>query len=293
MNVGNSYEGDYEIKDGNGNVLMRLKDGHIKTKKFDSSLGNFLLDKFIGKKIAIIGDSISTYSGWLPSDISGYDGSTYATYYPHGDVDNVTKTWWYKALSYLGLEPSTDLNNCSWSGSRVTGDSESTTSASAGCSTKRITDLSLRITTPDIVLVFIGCNDWGNEVAVGNWAVTDTVPSEGTISTFRPAFAVMLNKIHVTYPNARVFVCTILDDYKRDEIAGYPPENGNGVVTYQWNENIKEIAEAFGCDVIDMHNCGLTYSNMQSFCVDEGLHPNAAGMEMMARKVASELIAKY
>lgn len=291
-------DGDFEVTDEIGNEVLKVEGGHIKTKYFDSSninvdVPNFLIDKFAGKKIAIIGDSISTYSGWLPSDISGYSGTSYATYYPHGDVDDVSKTWWYKAMRYLGLNPSTDLNNCSWSGSRVSGDSTSTTSASAGCSTRRINDLALRITTPDIVLVFIGCNDWGNEVAVGSWAVTDAVPSEGTKSTFRPAFALMLNKIHVTYPNARVFVCTILDDYKRDEIAGYPPENGNGVVTTQWNDNIKEIAEAFGCDIINMHNCGLTYSNLQSFCVDEGLHPNAAGMDMMARKVASELMAKY
>jgi len=289
-------EGDFELSDGNGKVLMRLENGHIKVKNFDSEeieISNPMLDKFKGLKLGIIGDSISTYNGWLPSSISGYDGSKYVTYYPSGDVNAVSKTWWYKAAEMLGLNPSTDINNCAWSGCQLSGDSTSTSSASVGCSTRRVTDLAARGFTPDIILVFISCNDWRNNVAVGTWAVTDAVPAEGTITTMRAAYALLLNKIHTTYPSARVFCCTNLDDPRRDATQGYPSNNGNGVTTSQWNDNIKEIAEAFGCDVINMHNCGLTYQNMASFATDGGTHPNAAGMAMMARKVASELIAKY
>ena len=254
---------------------------------------NYLFEKFQGKKVGIIGDSISTYSGWLPSDISGYSGATYAAYYPSGNVNSAAATWWYRMAQILGLNPATDISNCAWSGSKVTGDSTSTSSASAGCSTRRINDLTLRGFTPDIILVYISCNDWRDNVEVGTWAVTDAVPAEGTISTMRAAYALMLNKIHTTYPNARVFCCTNLDDPRRDATQGYPSNNGNGVTTSQWNDNIKEVAEAFGCDVINMHNCGLTYENMANFAVDGGTHPNAAGMAMMARKVASELLFKY
>ena len=81
------------------------------------------------------------------------------------------------------------------------------------------------------------------------------------IDTFRAAYALMLYKIHVYYPNARVFCCTNLDDKRRDSATGYPPTNSNGVSVFDWNRNIIEIADAFGCDIINMHDCGINYAN--------------------------------
>ena len=295
ISVGDNEEYDFCISDEGGTSIVAFRNGHIRTKNFDSeqiAAENFLFKKFQNKKIAIIGDSISTYSGWLPSDVTGYDGATYATYYPQGNVNNVSKTWWYKVAEILGI-PIGNVNNCAWSGSRVTGNGASTTTASAACSDRRISDLAVRGYNPDIVLVFISCNDWAHDVGIGSWSVNSAIPANGTISTMREAYALMLNKIHLSYPNARVFCCTILDDYKRDAAAGWPSNNGNGVSTYTWNQSIIEIAHALGCDTIDMNQCGINYANIASFAVDEGLHPNAAGMELMARKVASELIAKY
>lgn len=195
----------------------------------------------------------------------------------------------------LGLEPSTDISNCAWSGSRVSGDSSSTSSAAAGCSTRRITDLSARGFIPDIIICFISCNDWGNSpnVPIGTWEVTSPVPNEGIQTTLREAYALMLYKIHLTYPNARVFCCTNMDDKARDKVDGWPPNNNDGVSVYEWNKNIIEIAEAFGCDIINTHDCGINYANISNFVVDAGLHPNAEGMEMLAQKVVAELIAKY
>ena len=255
-------------------------------------LDGYGINKFTGKKIAIIGDSISTYSGYLPSDTSGYSGTTYANYYPHGNVDNVSKMWWAIMAQNLGLTLS-DLNIVAWSGSKVSGDSTSTTDASAGCSTKRITDLAIKGWNPDIVLCFISCNDFATDIPIGTWSVETAIPSEGTIGTLREAYALMIYKIHATYPNAVVFACTCLDDYRRDSTSGWPCNNGNGVSMYQWNQNIREVSNALGCDVIDLHQCGLNYQNIASMAVDTGLHPNAAGHELMARKITSELIAKY
>ena len=294
--INNVDGGDLEISDEQGNTIALFKDGHIKTQNFDSSkIADLTSKKFIGKKIGLIADSITTFSGWLPSDISGYSGASYETYYPRGNVDSVTKTWWYKMAEMLGLNPATDISNCAWSGSRVTGDSTSTTNAAAACSNRRISDLAIRGYNPDIIICFISCNDWGNtpNVPIGTWKVTEPIPSEGTITTMREAYALMLYKIHSAYPNARVFCCTNMDDKARDRTEGWPPNNYNGVSVYEWNQNIIEIAEAFGCDIINMHNCGINYANMSNFVVDAGLHPNARGMEMMAQKVVAELIAKY
>lgn len=307
LKVKNNNDFDFTIEDENWNAIAIFQNGHIRTKKFNSeafSAANYLQSKFQGKKIAIVGDSISTYQGWLPSDVAGFSGTSYATYYPHGDVNSVDKTWWYQVASNLGI-PTTSIANTAWSGSTVCGNSTSTTNGVAACSTKRINDISIRGFTPDIIIIYIGCNDWyhcgltGYNITLGTWAITDAVPAEGTITAFRSAYALMLAKIQNAYPNARIFCCTILDDWRRDETADDPSDNawpsndGAGYTTKQWNDNIKEIADAFACDVIDLHNCGITYFNIPNYAVDGGLHPNAAGHALMARKVTSELMAKY
>lgn len=302
-----SQYGDFEIADPMGNILALFRNGHIMTRNFNSeNLNGSILSKFKGKKIAIVGDSISTYQGWLPSNVPGFVGTAYATYYPHGNVDRVEKTWWYQMAENLGLDPATAIANTSWSGGVVCGDSTSTTDGKPSCSTKRISDIAIRGFVPDIIIIFISCNDWyqcglsGYNTTLGDWTIKDPIPAEGTVFKFRNAYALMLAKIRQTYPLSRVFCCTILDDYRRDGISdddtdnAWPPNDAAGITTTEWNNNIKEIAEAFACDVIDIHNCGITYFNIQdNYAVDAGLHPNAAGMALIAQKVTSELISKY
>ena len=281
---------DFDISDENRNTIVRFMNGHIKTKNFDSSplftLASFY--KFIGKNLGIIGDSISTYSGWLPSDVSGYSGSTYATYYPRGDVNSVERTWWHQVYKKLGFA---NVCNCSWSGSRVTGDSDSTTRAYAGCSTRRISDLTIRGYVPDVIIVFLGRNDWGNNVSLGTWTESDGIPSGGTISLFRTGYALMLAKIRQTYKKAKIYCCTNLDDIVTDD-GSWPTNNASGISTVTWNRNVIEIAEYFGCSIIDLHNCGINYFNLDLFSVDAQLHPNAAGMELMAEKIICQMLSK-
>lgn len=257
------------------------------------------LSKFSGKKIAILGDSISSFNGWLPSSVDGYTGSTYAYHYPAGNVTTVDLTWWYKMAVALGIDPSTQINNCSWSGSQVCGDSTQTSSDTAGsygycgCSTKRIEDMSIRGDEPDIVIIHLGCNDWGRgEVNLGSWTIDSAIPSEGTINEFRSAYALMLYKIQNRYPNARIYCCTITEDTKRDKTTGYPSTNSKNVSLHTWNASIKEIANAFCCDVIDLNCCGMTLFNTSDNTID-GLHPNTNGMNLLCGKAVAELCAKY
>ena len=285
---------DLVISDENHYDIVQFANGHIKTKNFDSTnLGvitqilpflNFENSKFTGKKCAIIGDSISTYNGFMPS--------SYATYYPAGDVNDVNYTWWKIVCDSLGMTPV----NCAWSSSRVTGEPKST-SAFPGCSDMRITDAG-RSGNPDIIIFFIGCNDWANEYGIGTWDVDDAIIDDSeyspttVINTFREAYALMVSKAQKMYPSAKIYCCTILDDARRDEDAGYPSTNGNGVTVNTWNQSIKEIGEALGASIIDLHACGVNYANISSYVVDAGLHPNKAGMAKMAEKVISQLIAK-
>ena len=238
--------------------------------------------------IAIIGDSISTFAGYLASDNEGYQGDAYKTYYPIGDVRKADNTWWYKLSLLLGIDAA-NICNCSWSGSRVTGNSMSDLNASAGCSNKRISDLSAKGFTPELIVCFISCNDWAGNIPIGKWYAIDPIPPEGIITTFREAYAIMLYKIKASYPSALIVCLTNLDDAKRDSTPGWPSNNASGVSVEEWNQNIREVSEAFGCHIIDLKDCGIDFHNVSRYTVDGGLHPNDAGMTLIARKVASEL----
>ena len=81
-----------------------------------------------GLKLSILGDSISTFDGYIPTD--------YNIFYPgSGDISTVEKTWWWQVMNATGME----LNaNASSSNTTITGDSLDTTGSAPGCSTKRM-----------------------------------------------------------------------------------------------------------------------------------------------------------
>lgn len=215
---------------------------------------------YSGKTLSILGDSISTFAGYIPA------GN--ATYYPSSTVQAVTDTWWKKLIDALGL--TLDVNN-SWSGSRVTTTNGET---SAGCMT-RCENLG---ETPDVIIVWMGINDFNNEVALGTYDGSTLIPDNTT--TFREAYAIMLNKILTKYKTSEIWVCT-LPQCERNGETGFPEKNGNGVALKQFNDAIKELAEAFGVKVLDHNKCGLTYQNMPVYNPDN-LHPNKYGHSLIA-----------
>ena len=240
-------------------------------------------------KLAILGDSISSFEGFSPSSINNYKGTKYKSYYPRGDVRKVNNTWWYKVAVSLGMDPG-NVSNCSWSGSCVTGNSSSMTNAFAGCSSRRVSDLSYK-GIPDIIICYISCNDWASSVPLGNWSTANGFPADGIISTMREAYALMIHKTKESYPESIIICLTNLDDTKRDKTSGWPSNNSRGVSVEEWNNNIKEIYLALGCYTVDLQDSGIDYYNVSSFTVDNGLHPNDKGMTLIANKVSKEIKA--
>lgn len=241
--------------------------------------------------ICIIGDSISTFKDYLVSEIPGYDGAKYEPFYPKGDVNSIEKTWWFIVADRLGIDRD-HIVNCSWSGSTVTGDAFSTVNAGAACSIRRIRDVSAKGFIPDIVLCYISCNDWAYNYPIGNWIKGVPFVQTGVVLTLREAYALMLSRLKETYPDSRIFCLTILDDTRRDKTPGWPSNNSNSVSIEEWNRNIVEVAGIMECDVIDLHGCGISYESCPAFTLD-GLHPNAAGMRLMAKTVLEGLKRLY
>ena len=263
------------------NVLFT--DNESLQTKFDnhSIWGNCLK----GKKLSILGDSISTFQGWLPD-------STYAVWYPKTDVQSVEDTWWKKLINKTGMVIG---QNCAWSGSRVTGNNGSTTSAQCGGSTKRVEDLA-KNGTPDIIIIYIGINDFGqgNPVDLGEYTGETAVPTATTINTYSEAYGVMLAKVIRTYPNAAVYCCSMLDTSSTnwDPDATFPTVNSKGVSLVKWSKVIRDLCTAMGARFIDLHACGINYFNLPTLTMD-GLHPKAAGHTLMANYIAGQIAKDF
>ena len=237
--------------------------------------------KLIGKKVSIIGDSISTFQGYIPQG--------YAYYYPHGDLNTIGETWFRQFTNITGA---TLLVNASWSGSSVADDDDTPlNTAKIAYSDARINDLKSGTTTPDIVIVLIGTNDFARGYSIGTFTQTTEI-SDGTTSIrdFKPAYACMINKIKVTYPNAHVYCCTLIQRYRGDDET-YPIINGSGTALSEYNQAITDIATWLGCEIIRL-DTAISLGQLEDLTVDGSLHPNAAGAKIIANRIIADVLAR-
>lgn len=173
-------------------------------------------DYFRNKKIAIIGDSISTY------DQDGYKYDSYRMYYPAGDVDTVDETWWKRLMD---TENCTLDVNLAYSGSF---------SSNYNQNYPTFYDRTGLITDAEVIIVAIGTNDSSNSVPLGNFDYT-TVPSNLDMSKFRESYIKGIRSLMTLYPSASI-VCAIFS------------------MGSDYRESIKTIAEHYGLDVVDCGN---------------------------------------
>lgn len=244
-----------------------------------------------GKKISFYGDSITTFTGWLPSGNKAfYTGSNCG-------VNSVYRTWWMKTLIDTGAELCVDQ---AWSGRCVCNvrDSETDLVNSGAWRQSEVNKLAASGSTPDIIIIKLGINDFNNvSCQLGEYDGTEALPTvpENGFSTFRESYATMLDRIMTTFPLARVYCCT-LNQCERTGSVGFPEINGIDESLTEYNDAIKQLAQAFGATVIDHAACGMTYYNMSTYTGDwdsttgKGLHPNANGMALIAAKTISALV---
>jgi lysophospholipase L1-like esterase len=231
------------------------------------------------KRISILGDSVSTFTGYIPSGNEGYYTGSNA------GVTSVNQTWWKRLIDYTGMSL---LVNNSWSGSMVSTVNGDT---SAGCMT-RATLLHSGTTNPDIIIIFMGYNDFNLEVGLGTYNGTGAFPTATT--TFREAYAIMLNKVLTQYPTSEIYCCTLPHSERNDETT-FPEMNSNDVLLSEWNKAIKDMTDLFGVNIIDINKCGITHQNLNLYTGDwdgtTGIHPNSEGHRLIANKVIRTLLA--
>ena len=234
-------------------------------------------DIIAGKKLSILGDSISTYTGWSnnSAETNSTIGGNTVRYNGSYILTSVNQTWWKQAADETGMEI---LVNNSWAGSRVT---TTRSSADAGCLTRarNLHDDTGKNSgeTPDIIAIYLGINDFDNKVELGEFQELSEVYDYATqtyigeVTVFAPAYAMMLHKILIAYPKAEIYCFTHVPNSRRIDTE----------VLEQYNDTIHYIADYFHVNVVDLYaESGVTYDNCEEYTGD-GLHPNAAGMDLI------------
>lgn len=237
-----------------------------------------------GKKISIYGDSISTYAGWVPEgNAVWYNGS-------NGGVSNVSQTWWYEVMQAIDLEL---VVNNSWSGRAVSSCRDNTSGHETDAGYKEVNVLQLKNgdVLPEIIIIKMGINDFIDNCELGTYDGSTALPT--TPTKFLDAYAIMLNLIMTNYPLAKVYVCTLMA-CERNLPTGFPEINTRGDSIGMWNEAIKKLAHAFGAEILDHDQCGITYYNLSSYMGDyqttgTALHPNPAGHALIANKTIEQM----
>lgn len=235
---------------------------------------NCAVPAVFAKSISIMGDSISTYTGYVPEGNEVYyTGSNCG-------VSSVSQTWWKRVCHIGGFTINT---NNSWSGSRVT---PTTTAGKDAVARAELLDNG---TDPDIIIVYMGINDYNTEVALGDYDGKGLIPS--TTATFSESYANMLRKIMTRYKKAKLYCCTLPSNDKTTNEVVSPDKNEAGVYLLEYNNRIRDIAKAFGATVIDLESCGITRYNASVYMGDydsttgRHTHPNSSGHKRISEKV--------
>lgn len=223
--------------------------------------------------ISFLGDSITTFEGYIPLGTG---------HYPSSDVATVDDTWWMKIINQSEGQLQLLINN-SRSGSQMT-DTGQGIGADAGVN--RCENLSKDGILPDIIEIRIGTNDYNRGVALGHF---DPMSQEKAVKTdeFISAYCVALDKMTKLYPNARIILHTLpFNGY-----GGFPRVREDGLTLSRFNDAIKSIAKRYNCDLVDEERANFNIENIM-LLTEEGLHPKASGMKRIYEQ-AYNVLKKY
>lgn len=204
-----------------------------------------------GKTFSILGDSYSTFQGFIPE--------TYSCYYPNPekvtDVLHVEDTWWYQLIQKKGM---CLLVNNSYSGSTVCTKVRDTQPGSAAFVKRAELSLGEGDKAPDYMIVFGGTNDnWLDrevgQVQYGEW-------TEADLAQVLPAYCFVLARLSQRYPDSRLVA--VIN-------TGLKPEVEEGIVL---------AGEHYGALVVKLEEIEK-----------QNGHPDKLGMKQIADQIVGKL----
>ena len=232
------------------------------------------------KKLAIIGDSYSTYEGHVPE---GY----FCWYMNSGnecenDMPCAEKTWWYQLSKENDLEI---VMNCSFSGSAVcySGYPDMPDRIGSAFISRMKVDLGERRTTPepDILLIFGGTNDFGHGDAV--FGTTDDRTEDSFCGAVRCLCEYLLEK----YPAAKLVFITPLHRWNEADPCGDKKPQPVGTLK-EYVQALRAILEEYSIPVLDLYaTSGIqpSISAIKARYMPDGLHPSDLGNELICDRL--------
>ncbi|WP_097025428.1 GDSL-type esterase/lipase family protein [Clostridium peptidivorans] len=262
-----------------------------KIKEIDEKVGKIEGSPLKGLNLSIMGDSRSSYPGWVP------DGYRYYYNGSNAGVSSVDQMWWKR------LADNNDMNILkieSYSGSKVSNNklNDPDYVFVPFSDLSRCNNLHAAEADPDIIVIMGGTNDFSKDFAkLGTWNGHEAISTDD--SNFRGAYALMLHRIQTRYPFARVFCCSIPTFVRTKSDTGQWLEyNDEGKTVVEYNNAIKEIAELFNCGYVDLTQCGINRQNIYpTYCTEENTaeigrwtHCNSAGHYMEYKQIERDIL---
>ena len=227
---------------------------------------------YIGKLFSILGDSISTLSGYSePFHASFYDN----TKKTKSGVLTPDDTWWGQIIRQLDGQL---LINNSFSGSTVT-KLNGYLVPSYACSDERTASLGYSDHSPDVIIIFMGINDCGYNVKLFPASDSD----KNDTSFFYVAYSSMLDKLKRNYPKSELWTLTLpISKCTKMENFTFPYlQCGRHINEY--NDIIRLSSKEKGCKLIELYDDNVTYDTI------DGFHPNSEGMKTISNRIIQEL----
>lgn len=206
------------------------------------------------KGISILGDSYSTFEGYVVPD------TNYLWYFtvPNPDltdVKDVTQTWWHQLITDENWRLC--LNN-SFSGSTICNTGYNNEDYSGRSFIARMKNLG----SPDEIFIFGATNDsWAN-APIGDYVYSGWTPEQ--LYSFRPALCYMLDTMVKYYPRTPIHY--IINSELKPEIT----------------ESIIEMCDRYGVDYILLDNIDK-----------QAGHPTVKGMKQITDQVKAHLKKRH
>ena len=232
-----------------------------------------------GKVISILGDSISTFKGYIP--VADGFNLEHRTRYPQDNLlSNVDDTWWMQIIN--SLDAKLGIND-SWASTEVYNyiDEEvnSSSDGTKACmaSMTRIQNLGSN-GTPDTILFFGGTNDITQKRPLGEFNTANVPVDVDLLSvkweTVVDAYVTAIMRMKYFYPDSEIIA-----------ILPYYRSNIDKNSVNMFNEQFIKICTYFEIDIVDLRTCGISYSN-----IPDSTHPDAVGMKFISNAVLETLL---
>lgn len=210
-------------------------------------------DKQPVRKVSIIGDSISTFAGYIDP--------SYSAWYPGSDkngtatVQSVEKTYWWKVIHEKMQYGELDTNN-SYSGTKVVTEG----------GVKGFVDRAYRCGDPDIIIIHGGTNDKNQSSPIGEYGF-DLPMGQLDDMSYRSAYVKLVKMLQNRYDGVQIIVLV------------------GDMLTREYALSNIEIAKHFGLPCVDFTNGGTINNDKTNIPKSSGSHPDAKGHQYMADRI--------